>query len=245
MRIFIDIETCPTTDPAVIADIRSSIRAPANYSKPESIQQWMETKGEQAAIEAIGKTALSPEDGSIIAVCIATDDGEPVVIMRTPEEPTDARLLEAAFTHIDGLLEDASTNSCTDPDRLIFRPEPYFIGHNLTGFDLPFLWKRSLINGVVPPFTLPAPDEIRHARNCFDTMTAWAGYRSMIGLSRLCRVLGIPDPKQNEDGITGANAWEFWQRGDLDAVDAYNRGDVLAVRAIFQRLEAMTRRAAA
>lgn len=222
MRIFIDIETQPTTDPAVIAEIRSSIKPPANYSKPESIAAWLADKGETAALDAISKTALSPEDGSIISVCVARDDGEPTVIMRAPEDESDKALLLEFFMYVDGLLADATTISPTTGEALYF-PEPYFIGHNVA-FDLGWLWKRSAIQGLAPPFPIPAPDEIRHGKNCFCTMTAWAGHRGTISLSRLCRVLGIEDPKANEAGISGSNAWEFWRRGGLNTVDAYNRG---------------------
>ena len=242
MRIFIDIETAPTNDPELIREIESSITAPGNYTKPESIQQWMETKGEMAKREAIAKTALSPEDGSIISVCLATDDGEPVTFMRPPEEPDDARLLKQVYAYLDDVLTDASVSSNTTGD-LLHRPNPWFIGHSVVGFDLPWLWKRSVIHGLSVPFTLYSPDELRHGRNCYDTMLGWAGLRGHITLSRLCRVLGITDPKANESGISGKNAFEFWQKGDLDTVDAYNRGDVLAVREIFHRMEAMRRAA--
>ena len=242
MRLFIDIETAPTTDPETIREIEAGITAPGNYTKPESIQQWMETKGEMAKREAVAKTALSPEDGSIISVCVATDDGEPVVFIRPPEEPDDDRLLTQVFAYLDDILNDASVTSNTTGD-LLHRPTPWFIGHSIVSFDLPWLWKRSVIHGLSVPFSLPAPDELRHGRNCYDTMLGWAGLRGHITLSRLCRVLGLADPKDNQAGISGKNAFEFWQRGDLDTVDTYNRGDVLAVREIFHRMEVIRRAA--
>lgn len=242
MRLYLDLETAPTTDPELIREIESGISAPGNYTKPESIQAWMETKGEIAKREAIAKTALSPEDGSIISVCLATDDGEPVTFMRPPEEPSDDRLLKQVFAYLDDILIDASVTSNTTGE-LLHRPTPWFIGHSLVSFDLPWLWKRSVIHGLSVPFNLPAPDELRHGRNCYDTMLGWAGLRGHISLSRLCRVLGLTDPKANQAGISGKNAFEFWQRGDLDTVDLYNRGDVLAVREIFHRMEMMRKSA--
>ena len=242
MRIFLDLETCPTTDPELIREIESGISAPGNYTKPESIQAWMETKGEIAKREAIAKTALSPEDGSIISVCLATDDGEPVTFMRPPEEPDDARLLRQVYAYLDDILTDASVTSNTTGE-LLHRPNPWFVAHNGVAFDLPWLWKRSVIHGIEAPFTLYSPDELRHGKNAFDTMLGWAGLRGTISLSRLCRVLGLTDPKANQAGISGKNAFEFWQRGDLDTVDLYNRGDVLAVREIFHRMESMRKAA--
>ena len=242
MRIFADIETAPASDPTLLEEIAATVRPPATITKAETLAKWDEEKRPTAIAEAIAKTALSPEDGSIISVCLATDDGEPVVIMRPPEEPSDAGLLKKVFSHISDMIEDASVTSNTTGE-LIHRPTPWLIGHNIVGFDLPWLWKRAVIHGLELPFALPSPDELRHSKNCYDTMLAWAGMRGTISLSRLSRVLGIADPKASQNGISGKNAWEFWQRGDLDAVDTYNRGDVIAVRAIFQRLESMRRAA--
>lgn len=238
MRIFIDIETAPTADPDTIASIRASIKPPANYTKADTVAAWMADKGEQAALEAISKTALNPEDGSIISIAIATDDHDPVVLDRELSNDSDADLLRAAFRYINDIIEDAAlSNPATGAQ--MFKPEPWWIGHNIA-FDLGWLWKRSVIHGITPPFAIPSPDELRHGKNCYCTMTAWAGHRGTISLSRLTRVLGIPDPKANAAGVSGANAWEVRQRGDLDAVRRYNAGDVIACRSVFHRLEGMT-----
>ncbi len=242
MRIFIDIETAPTADPAAIEEIVAGIAPPSNYTKADTIQQWWDTKGETAKVEAIGKTALDAGLGSIIAIGIATDDYDPVVLDRDPDTDTDAGLLRVAFDHVEQLLIAATPVSPTDGERL-FKPEPYFVGHNVA-FDLGFIWRRAAINGITPPFAIPSPDEIRHGKNCFCTMQAWAGYGQRISLSRLTRALRLPDPKQNEESISGANAWQFWGRGELDVMQRYCSADVMAARSIFHRLEAMTRRAA-
>lgn len=243
MRLFIDIETAPSSDPGVIGEIESGVTAPANYTKPESIQQWLETKGQAAKREAVGKTALDGGLGSIIAIGIATDDHDPVVLTRDPDSENDSDLLRVFFDHVEELLNDATPISPTDGERL-FKPEPYFAGHNIS-FDLGFIWRRCVINNLVPPFDLPSPDQMRHGKNAFCTMQAWAGFGQRISLSRLSRALGLPDPKQNEEGISGANAWEFWRQGDLDTVVRYCSADVMAARSIFHRMEAMTSRRAA
>lgn len=242
MRIYVDIETAPTSDLGAIAEIEAGVTAPANYSKPESIQQWLETKGQAAKREAVGKTALDAGMGSIIAIGIATDDFDPVVLTRDPDSENDSDLLRVFCDHVEELLNDATPISPTDGERL-FKPEPWWVGHNVS-FDLGFIWRRAVINGITPPFAIPSPDEIRHGKNCFCTMTAWAGFGQRISLSRLSRALELPDPKQNEEGISGANAWEFWHQGDLDTVQKYCAADVIAARSIFHRMESMSRRSA-
>jgi hypothetical protein len=93
MRIYIDIETQPTSDPAVIADLTAKVQAPSNYTKAETIDAWWATKGEAAVQEAIGKTALDPTYGSIISIAISQDDGEPAVLMADPENYSERQLL--------------------------------------------------------------------------------------------------------------------------------------------------------
>lgn len=243
MRVFIDIETAPTRDPELIAEIERTITPPGNISKPETIAAWERDKRPGAIKEAIAKTALEPESGSIISIAVATDDYDPEVLVREPSDDSDADLLRAFFAHVDRLLVEATVKSPTDGSPL-FTQQPWWVAHNAQ-FDLGWLWKRSVINGVTPSFPLPAPDELRHGKNCYDTMQGWAGYKGTISLSRLCRVLGIQDPKANEQGVSGANAWQHWERGELDAVRDYNRADVIACREVFHRIEAMQARSAA
>ena len=230
MRIFIDIETCPTTDPATIREIEAGVNPPGNLSKAESIAAWVKDKKPAAVAEAVNRTALDASlGGSIIAVGIANDDQEPVVLVRDPSDDSDAALLRSAFAYIDGMLLDAAPISPTDGERL-FKPEPYFIGHNVS-FDLGFLWRRAVITGVQIPFDLPAPGDTRHGKNCFCTMQGWAGWGNRISLSRLARALHLPDPKGN--GMTGATAWQAWREGNVEAVKTYCAGDVATARRIY------------
>ena len=230
MRIFIDLETCPTTDPATIREIEAGVNPPGNISKPETIAAWVKDKKPAAVAEAVNRTALDASTGgSIIAVGIANDDQEPVVLVRDPSDDSDAALLRSAFSHINDMLLDAAPISPTDGERL-FKPDPFWIGHNVS-FDLGFLWRRAVITGVQIPFDLPVPGDTRHGKNCYCTMAAWSGWGNRISLSRLARALHLPDPKGS--GMTGATAWQAWRDGDLEAVREYCAGDVATARRIY------------
>ena len=230
MRIFLDIETAPTNRPEIIREIEQGISPPGNISKAETIAAWERDKKPAAIDEAVNRTALDAGmGGQIIAVGIANDDHDPVILDREPSDDSDAALLRTAFAYINDMLMDAAPISPTDGERL-FKPDPYFIGHNIA-FDLGFLWRRAVMTGVPIPFALPAPSDIRHGKNCFCTMQAWAGYGNRISLSRLARALHIPDPKAGE--VNGANAWQFWRDGDLDAVHKYCQADVMTARRIY------------
>ena len=64
--IFLDIETLPTNDSAVIQELKAGITAPGQFKKPESIQQWLAENGEQALQDAVRKTSL---DGMYGRIC--------------------------------------------------------------------------------------------------------------------------------------------------------------------------------
>lgn len=238
MLIFLDVETCPTRDPALIDEIRAGIRPPANYKKPETIAEWMATEGERAAADAVGKTALDAAAGELIAIGLARDDDHPPVVLVRDQDVTERELLEHFFAHVQGWLDD---DAVTDGGgRNVWGGDPYFVAHNAP-FDLGWLWRRAIVHDVRPPFRLPTPNA-RAGKDYGCTMQAWAGYRDRISLKALCRALGLPNPKQ--DG-NGAQAWQWWQDGNLDRVRTYCAGDVVAVRSIWSRLAPMIRGAAA
>lgn len=232
MQIFLDIETAPTEDADIIAAIRAGIRPPANYKKPETIAAWMETEGEAAALDAIGRTALDGGAGQVIAIGLARDDdAPPLVLTRTPGAP-EPELLREFFERVqDWTASEAVTTANGLP---LWDSPPYFIAHH-AAFDLGFLWRRCIVHGLRPPFPLPGPNA-RPGKDYGCTMLAWAGYRERVSLQALCRALGLPDPKAEG---TGAQAWEWWKAGDLKRVMRYCAGDVEAVRAIWHRLAPM------
>ena len=81
-----------------------------------------------------------------------------------------------------------------------------FIAHNGLNFDLPFLWKRSVINGVKPSVRM----DLRRYRSdfIFDTMAVWANWdsRNYASLDLLSRSL-----KVGEKSGSGDQVLELWK----------------------------------
>jgi len=237
MRIFIDIETQPTTNPNRIRELAASVQPPGNITRQESRDSWLSEKAPQAIEEAISKTALDATDGEIISIAFSEDDGDPTVLCQHPSEYDEAALLRTFVSKIEALTQHESIPSVTKDEA--YRFAPWWIGHN-TSFDLGFLWRRMAIHGIPARGLISNPSDIRHGKDHFCTMTAWAGHRDRISLDRLCKALGVKSPK---DGvINGAMAWRFWRSGEVDQVKDYNARDVIATRDIFQKLEAINGR---
>jgi hypothetical protein len=110
----------------------------------------------------------------------------------------------------------------------------HWIGHNIIGFDLRFLWQRCLVNSVRPGITIPVDGKERMVT---DTMIEWAGRWSRDkwpSLDELCRVFGIPIPKSPE--LDGSKIWDFAKAGRYQEIEDYCRHDVEAVRAVFKAI---------
>lgn len=229
MRIYFDVETIPSQHPNARALAREGVRPPATYKKPESIAKWWEEEGEAAVEEAYRKQALDAASGELVSISWCTDDTEPETAIRGVGD-TEAKVLRGFFDGVLALIEANTLRPGHGAPE--WPPEPYFIAHNAP-FDLGFIWRRAIILGIRPPFRLPSPGA-REGKDYGDTMAAWAGYRQTIGLSRLCRALGLPDPKVAGDG---GQVFDLWLAGELERIATYNQGDAAAVRDCWRRLQ--------
>jgi predicted PolB exonuclease-like 3'-5' exonuclease len=108
-----------------------------------------------------------------------------------------------------------------------------FIGHNILDFDLPFIYKRSIIHQIKP--TLHLPFRRFQRQPIFDTMWEWSCWRHRIALDDLAQALAIPSPK--ELGVNGGNVYDLYQQGRHEEIAQYCMRDVLCVRAVFHRLQ--------
>jgi predicted PolB exonuclease-like 3'-5' exonuclease len=247
MKVFIDIETIPSQDPAVSTRIADSFpaisepdepRCPLHFKKAETIDAWEKetlprlratallryhqdcTKRETAIEDAWRKTALDGSSGEIICIAWAIEDNEPSVLSRTLTG-SEAELLNAFFSVLHKQLDQRHAA---------------WVGHHVT-FDLRFLFQRAVILGVKPPFPLwwEAKPWGEHLQ---DTMVMWAGVRDKISLNRLCDALNLPskgDPL-GEHYIDGSLVWDFVKLGKIQEVSEYCQGDVTRCREVYKRL---------
>lgn len=108
-----------------------------------------------------------------------------------------------------------------------------FIGHNVMDFDLRFIYKRSIIQGVKPSrvlsFARYRSDPI------FDTMREWEKWGAQgVSLHKLSLALGIASPK--EEGIDGSKVYDYFLAGKGDEIVEYCKRDVEATRKIYKKM---------
>ena len=224
MNIFIDIETIPQQpeEPSKAA-IAESIQAPAQMSKPETIAAWHAGEGAYAGVksalieETYRKTSFDGAKGEIISISFCNDECDPITTFRHADfVGGEWSMLNLAFAKLQTLLAGKS---------------PWFIGHNIGGFDLKFLFQRAVINRVNP--NIDFKQYGRHGAQFYDTMQAWAGYGNRISQDNLCAALGI---EGKPDDIDGSKVWDFYKAGQIARIAEYNANDILTVRKIYNRL---------
>lgn len=254
--IFADIETGPSQDKAIVEHIKSGIevglsekvaelkaetfKAPKNYTKQETIDAYLaEKEAEREAKikdaiakateefdEAWRKTALDGAFGQVFTCSLGFGDDNPIGIFDEDWQHPDyeIRLLNRINTTIENYVGRKQGNR--------------LIGHNILGFDRPFLRQRGIIRQVPmhPIFTRevkPWDSDL-----VYDTMTQWTGAPNKgIKLDKLCLVLGIPlKGSELDEDIDGSLVWDFIRDGKIAQVSRYCDFDVIRCRAVYARM---------
>lgn len=172
------------------------------------------------------RTALSGDFGRILCIGFADDDGR-------------GRVTRGCL----GWDDFRQQFTCDERQMLTefwemmikFRPNvDRVVGHNLFDFDLKFIYKRSVVNGIKPTCEL----SFARYRNqpLFDTMCEWErwGYGSKISLDRLARVLSLQTSKT--DGMDGSRVAEIFAAGEHKVIRDYCLRDVELTRSIYRRM---------
>jgi len=107
------------------------------------------------------------------------------------------------------------------------------VGHNIIGFDLPFIFQRCLVNNlVVKPFVDLSEFNVQ---GVYDTMRGWwLGGRNRVALDDIAWAFGIESSKTSE--VEGSRVFELYQAGKLAEIREYNLNDVRVTRKVYERM---------
>jgi len=107
------------------------------------------------------------------------------------------------------------------------------VGHNLLGFDLPFIFQRCLVH-CISARPLVDLGEYR-VRGVFDTMHHWwLGAKRNVSLDDIAWALGIESSKTAT--AEGSKVFELYQAGKLAEIREYNLNDVRVTRKLYERM---------
>ncbi len=104
-----------------------------------------------------------------------------------------------------------------------------FSGHNVRDFDLPFICRRMLINGVKLPYKFGVGGLKPWNVSTIDTFQIWkfGDHKNYASLRLLMKVLQIDYPAEHLDGKDINDL--YWHENDLQAVKDHCQRDVISV----------------
>lgn len=207
MSTIIDIESGPL--PKIALDlIKPKFEPPGNLKDPEKIKAALAEKEK----EWYDRAALSALTGRVLAAGVwDLNKAEPTILGDGLDEPG---LLDAIWGFVEGN----------------YRTGGQLIGFNITGFDLPFLFRRSWRHTIRPPMALRRGRYWSDA--VLDLMEAWAFYNreQRESLDTVCRHLGLGE--KNGSGKDFAGLWE----SDRGRAVEYLTNDLKMTKKLYERL---------
>jgi DNA polymerase elongation subunit (family B) len=220
--LFIDVETV-----GIEPDWESLVKNRKELSfQFENYFDWFQKRFPEDADKPISqmfvnRAALVPEFGRIACVSVAfvTDKGE--TRMQSFSDFEEKKLL----SEVQKLLKKIG--------ELGF----FLCGHNVKGFDIPYLAKRMIMNGILPPKILPGHDTKPWEVKAFDTKEFWqyGGYGSIASLELMCVCLGVESSKTME--VTGNKVHEaFWVKKDIEGIVKYCEKDVSVLIDVIEKI---------
>lgn len=114
-----------------------------------------------------------------------------------------------------------------------------FCGHNIKEFDIPFICRRLLVNGIAIPPILDFQNRKPWETNMVDTFQYWrfGDYKHYTSLKLLAAALGVPSPKDDIDGSMVADV--YWKEKNLQRIVTYCQKDVITTGNIMLRFNNM------
>ncbi len=114
-----------------------------------------------------------------------------------------------------------------------------FAGHNIKEFDIPFLCRRLLINGMPIPEYIDFQNMKPWETNSIDTFQYWrfGDYKNYTSLKLLAAALGIASPKDEIDGSQVGTV--YWKENNLQRIVTYCQKDIITTANILLRFKNM------
>lgn len=171
--------------------------------------------------EYLRKGALTAEIGKIVCITVGKFDVDGNPVLKSFYGDNEVKILSDFVNVVKG-----------NPRILV--------GHNIIGFDLPYIRKRYFSNQLDNYLTFSQGNDSGVKpwdleKSVVDTMNMWKGTGfTNTSLDMLCYTLGIPSPKTKLQGNEVSNAY---YNGKVDEIASYCEQDVLAVMNVILRLQ--------
>jgi 3'-5' exonuclease len=114
--------------------------------------------------------------------------------------------------------------------------KPQLVTFNGSGFDLPVLRYRAMINKVSAPGLSARSYFNRYTEDALDLCDALASFNPQCraSLNEICKVMGMPG---KPDGFAGNEVESYFREGKIQEIAAYCEGDVIHTYRLWLRYE--------
>jgi hypothetical protein len=185
-------------------------------------KRFPETQGMSLDEIFYNRMALIPEFGKIVCVSVAlvTPNGE---------------IRKQSFY---GNNEKEILSELNNLFRKVNTGRYHLCGHNIKNFDIPYIQKRMIINGILPSSFLPKYDTKPWEMKVIDTMELWkfGNSSSIASLELMCSVLGIDSSKEGD--VIGNKVHEsYWIDNKIEQIKEYCERDVDVLVQIINKLK--------
>ncbi|WP_430810673.1 MULTISPECIES: 3'-5' exonuclease [unclassified Carboxylicivirga] len=215
--LFLDIETVP--------------QLPAFDQVSPELQLLWEKKSayfrqdDQTAADVYGRAGIYAEFGKIVCISvglITTTGGRRLFRVKSFAGDNETVLLSDFADMLKKFARDVNKNIC---------------GHNAKEFDIPYIARRMLINGLKLPPILDVAGKKPWEVKFIDTLELWkfGDYKHYTSLNLLTTIFNIPSPKDDIDGSQVAAV--YYEEHDVERIARYCEKDVLATAQLFLRFK--------
>lgn len=225
--MFLDIETVPQTSdfselPEELAHLWENKFAVIQKRMPEKYSE------DTTAAEAFNNSAgIYSEFGKIVCISVG--------FIHFQDKEMNFRTKSFSGNNEKILLSDflqLIVKFCTTKEHTL-------CGHNIKEFDIPYICRRILINGLKLPPIFQISSKKPWEVNFIDTLELWkfGDYKNYTALKLLTAIFGIPTPKDDIDGSQVAHV--YYKENDINRISIYCQKDVLATAQVFLRLNGL------
>ena len=227
--LFIDIET--TSGFKTLDELKES--------HPELISFWdrkekfiraedVELKDAESSDIYFQKASLTAEWGRIVCISVGQikfDENDVPFMQKKSFYGSDEKELLVDFVNF--------------MSQVFFKaPGIKLVGHNIKGFDLPYIIKKSILHSIELPRQLHL-HKVKPWENCLiDTYEVWkAGGWSSAALAHLCLLLGIKNPK---DDMNAGEVGAAFYAGRIEEIKNYCEEDIEAAGSLMLKFANMS-----
>ena len=179
-------------------------------------RQWAEYK-EKKGIEDDQAAALHPVFGRIVCACAFVDSDFSSISICSPNEKEIVESFSFFLSkHFDHCLA----------------------GHNIKGFDIPFLCHKMLKYGLSFPTQLQVAGKKPWEINHIDTVELMQfGKGPYISLDQMCLNIGVESPKEGE--VNALGVWDAFNAGQYEQIKTYCKADVKSWFCCYKKIKGL------